>query len=1129
MPMPQAPEYEQALAAHRSGRLEAAQQGYTAILACEPAHAGALHHLGVLLHQRGMHAEAEAKIREALKHQPADADAWANLGAVLRQLGRRKDARESFEQALQIRPQHAAALNNLGIILSETGQSERAIEVLRAADALTPGQVAIHKHLGLSLLHAGRVAEAIPSLRFACEKRPGDLDLQNDFGVALNRLRKHEDAARQFLKVLKAQPGAVSALVNLGDALTQLGQFEDAEKSLRKAVAADPHSAEGHNNLGVALGKQGHHGEAIQHLQESLRLNPEYVPARHNLANEFLSDGNIEAGLDALRNALKLDPQSVPSWYALASTGKHKFSPEEIATVEALLAKPGRAKADMALLHFSLAQAQEKTAPQRSFGHAIHANRLRRADLEARGEGYDPEKHTALVDSLIETFTPELFERLAHLGSDSNLPTFIVGMPRSGTTLTEQVLAAHPEVFAAGELNDLGQLCQEIAGFPACLNAPNEVQLTQIGNEYLDRLKSLGGDSRRVVDKLTLNFLRIGLIAVLFPKAAVIHTRRDARDTALSCFYHNFSAPGLNFTFDLAHLAHYYREYERIMAHWRAVLPRPMHEIVYEEFVADPEPHTRALIAHCGLTWDDRCLSPHRANRRVKTASVLQVREPIYTRSIARWRHFEAELGHFPNIALPPAGVSTMALFAREGRWEEALGAADAVLAKHPTHAHTINNRGVILAKLGRVDDAIAAQKEALRVAPEFAKAHTDLGLLYYSQGNRVNAAACFESALLHDSKHADALHNRGQIRIEDGQIEAGVADLIAANESNPQNPETWNTLAAALQVLGRVDEALVSYARAIALAPNHAMARYNQACARLLRGDFEQGWPEHEWRLHRPALHKIAALKPRWDGKPTGTVLLVAEQGAGDTLQFIRFAAEARRRANRVVAAVPQNLHPILKSVSGVDEWIEKEGAIPAYDAVAPLLSLRHLLGELPSSPDPYIRTDSKRVAHWQTRLPQQGKLRIGLNWQGNPKFARDDLRSIPLREFAPLAEVADLFSLHIGAGRPQLETCGFPITSLSDEFDETLGAFVDTAAAMKSLDLVITSDTSLAHLAGAIGVPVWLILSAAPDWRWRDTGDSTPWYPTMRIFRQTKLRDWSGPIAEVAVALAASSNTKA
>jgi tetratricopeptide (TPR) repeat protein len=1131
--------YERAIALHRAGQIETAAEIYRQLLAQRPRHAGSLHHLGVIAHQRGHHGEADRLIRAALEIEPGDTDAWSNLGLVLRAQDRLEEARACLEQALQIAPQNPSARKNLVVVLGQLArplcEAERwseAIPLLQRAHTLEPDSAEILNQLALCFLAtSGGLPEALGHFEKARALAPEDALLLNNCGVAFKRAGRLREAAEVLRQAQAVQPDDVATLTNLGDVLTSLGETEEAVTLLQRAVALSPECAEAHNNLGVALGELEKSGEAIEHFQHALTIQPRYAPAHHNLGNQLISRGRVEEGLEHLRTTTGLDPGCVAAWYGLAITGRHVFSVEEIGKIEALLALPALPLTDQSLLHFALAHAFDRSgSPERAFAHATRANALRRASDHARGLGYDRTGHTALVDALIAFFTPEFFATHAAAGVADELPVFVTGMPRSGTTLVEQILCSHPRIHGAGELNDVSRLAFGLpGGYPHALGHLGVDPLRERAAAHLDRLRTLGGDAPRVVDKMTINFLHLGLLALLFPKARFIHLRREPRDVALSCFFHNFASPGLHFAFDLGDLAHFHREHDRIMAHWRKVLPSPIFEIEYENLVAHPEESSRALIEFCGLDWDERCLRFDRNERRVKTASALQVREPIYTRSVARWRRYEKELAPFSAGEMRPHGAAEWKVeaiaHARAGRWVEALSALDCAIAIEPSDARSYNNRGVIFTELGRDDEAIAAYREAIRIEPSLAKAHSDLGLVFYRRRRQAEARAAFDEALRHEPACADALHNRGLLRTDLGELEDGAEDLARAVKLNPSNAETWNTLGATLQVLGRVDEAMSHYDRALALAPEHVMAHYNRACALLLRGDFARGWPEHEWRLRRPDLRSVRLDAPRWDGSPCGTVLLIAEQGLGDTLQFIRYAPVVRQRAKRVVLVVQPALIALLRQAPGIDEIVPKGGSLPPFDAYVPLLSLPHLFAThadtIPAS-TPYLTIDSGLVAKWQTRIDADG-LRVGLNWQGNPQFQRDFLRSIPLRAFAPVAEVpgVKLHSLHLGPGLAQIVECGFPIVPLSAQFDESLGTFVDTAAAMQALDLVITSDTSLAHLAGALGVPVWVLLSANPDWRWREEGDRSAWYPSMRLFRQETLRDWTTPVVAAVKAL--------
>ena len=444
------------------------------------------------------------------------------------------------------------------------------------------------------------------------------------------------------------------------------------------------------------------------------------------------------------------------------------------------------------------------------------------------------------------------------------------------------------------------------------------------------------------------------------------------------------------------------------------------------------------------------------------------------------------------------------------GKPEEARPLFRRALAIDPAVPEIFFNRGIGLEKLGRLDEAEAAARRALTIRPGFADASSLLGSVLWAQGRARQAAAA----------HRNALALR------------------------PDFPEALTNLANALHDLGRLDEAIAAYSRSLACLPVAPNTRWNRALSRLLSGDFIRGWDDYEWRWQRPEFGGPPPFtQPLWRGEPAeGKTLLVhAEQGFGDTIQFIRYVPAVVERGWRVVVQVPRPLlrllGRLLGGMAGADgvSLVAKDDPLPAFDAHCPMLSLplafRTTLQTIPA-PIPYLSAEPDRAAAWGGRLASLlpgGGFRVGIVWQGNPQAAIDRGRSLPLAEMAPLARVPGvrLVSLQKNHGLEQLDQLpeGMTVTTLGADFDSGPDAFVDTAAVMMGLDLVVTSDTAVAHLAGALGRPVWLALRAVPDWRWLMAGDSSPWYPTMRLFRQERTADgdWAPVFARMAAELSA------
>jgi predicted O-linked N-acetylglucosamine transferase (SPINDLY family) len=509
---------------------------------------------------------------------------------------------------------------------------------------------------------------------------------------------------------------------------------------------------------------------------------------------------------------------------------------------------------------------------------------------------------------------------------------------------------------------------------------------------------------------------------------------------------------------------------------------------------------------------------------------------------------------------------SNLGLAYRElGRLDEALACYDAALRLNPGNAGDHNDRGNVLHQLGRPHEAEASYREALRLCPHYADAHHNLGAARVAQGRPEEAVACYEQALRLRPQHAEtrsnlglaylalgrldealaccdaairlntdyagAHNNRGIVLHEQGRLDEAEASYREARRLRPADADAHSNLGRTLQAQGRLDEAIACYREALRLRPQHADAHLNRATAWLLIGNFEQGWPEFEWRWKsRNDIPPRNFLQPLWDDSPQNgrTILLHAEQGFGDTFQFIRYAPLVKQRGGTIIVECQAALVRLLARCPGIDRLVAAGSSLPDFDVHAPLLSLPGLLGTtLATVPAaiPYLFADEQLVEHWRCQLKTFQSFKVGIFWQGNTKYREDKWRSIPLSEFAPLArlEGVQLFSLQKGPGTEQLHRLAdrFSVVDLGPKLDEASGAFMDTAAVMKNLDLVITSDSSVAHLAGALGVPVWVALPVMPDWRWLLDREDSPWYPTMRLFRQTQRGNWDDVFQRLAAAL--------
>lgn len=490
-------------------------------------------------------------------------------------------------------------------------------------------------------------------------------------------------------------------------------------------------------------------------------------------------------------------------------------------------------------------------------------------------------------------------------------------------------------------------------------------------------------------------------------------------------------------------------------------------------------------------------------------------------------RYGEALTSYDRALAIRPDHVE--ALYNRAGtlhalgRYEEALANYDKAINLRPQFAEAYANRGNSLNELNRFDEALNSFDRALMLRPNLVEA-------LCNRGNALNRLKRFEDALtsydravaLHPG-HAASHYNRGSTLHELGRHEKALASYDRALALQPNYPEALSNRGASLYELRRHGEALESYDRAIALQPDYPEAHWNAASLSLLIGDFARGWTEYEWRWKYETLAsaKRNFAQPLWGGEEMAgkTILLHSEQGLGDTIQFCRYAPLVAARGGRVILEVDKRLHPLMLSLVGVDQVVSAGESLPDFDVHCPLLSLPRVFGTrlttIPSA-GPYLHALPDKSAAWSARLGKRNGHRIGLTWSGNSAHHRDQIRSINLSALLVLLDTEATF---ISLQKDVRPTDAAVLGDHNDivQFADALADFSDTAALISNLDLVISVDTSIAHLAGALGRPVWVLLPYLPDWRWLLDRDTSPWYPTARLFRQDDTRQWGGVLARV------------
>ncbi len=649
-----APYYCNLAEAYRmSGQLDRAAACCRTALRLKPDYPEALNNLGMALLAQGNAADAAEQFQAALRLQPNIALFHNNLGNALRQRNERAAAADHFRLAVQFDPGSAEAHSNLGQLLLELNQLPKALEHCREAVRLRPAFPEAQNNLGNALREQDHFEDAKACYAEALRLNPHLALTYSNMGQALQEEGNLVEAIGWYRQALERDPAAARTHCHLGSAFEEQENYADALTHYRVALQLEPDCAEAHNGLGFVLHEQGKYEDAVKEYREVIRLRPEFAPGHTNLGNILEELGTFDEAEACFRAALRCDADHAAALSLLATMLRKKLPQDDLDAMRRLLARPRLAPAKRLALHFGMAQVLDARGEyQEAAEHLRQVNSLCRERWQKQGKSYDPAMHTQFVNALLTTFTPDFFARVRGFGLETGATNLhcLFGFARgSGTTLTEQILAGHSRVYGAGELNYLRETFEalpQVVGANAapleCLSRLEATKAYQLAEWHLARLGDLDATALRVADKMPENYLYLGLIATLFPRAKLIHCRRDLRDVAVSCWMTNFRH--LRWAADPEHLIHRFQEYRRLMNHWKQVLPVQVLEVDYEETVADLEAVARRLVEWVGLEWEPACLAFHETRRPIRTASVTQVRQPLYSRSVARWKHYEDDL-----------------------------------------------------------------------------------------------------------------------------------------------------------------------------------------------------------------------------------------------------------------------------------------------------------------------------------------------------------------------------------------------------------------------------------------------------------------------------------------------------
>ncbi len=621
----------------------------------------AFNRLGCILLVKGELDAALQAFTEASHREPDKPELLSNLGGVLMRLERSDEALVTYRRALRLRPNLRNAIDGEASALIALERIDEAIERMRGEVDDNPSDSVTHVKLACTYAIADRFQEAEDQLQEAIELEPESVDFRLELSALYNRQDRYFLASKELKKVLEVEPENTVALNRLARTQLEMSNLEDASSSIKRLEELTPESPAMLISRALLRVEEKDYATAEVDLLEALKLHPGAADAHGTLGSLLLEIGRVDEAVEHFERAAAINPGS---FAALVNARVFPDDPIVLEKMEKFarnLLLPSEARAAMS---FALAKVYEKHGDyDHAFEHARRANAMVNKVI-----GYSSVPSRRFTDRIIKSFDAQLFDKWGGVGHPSKRPIFVCGMPRSGTTLTEQILCSHPDIFGAGELGILPAITRMMSSvlktnvrYPECMRSFYERTAEHAAIYYLQKIAKLDDTASRIVDKLPHNFEHLGLIALIFPNAKIIHLQRDARDVAVSNFFTNFKMArgGMGFAFDLADIGHAINDHNRIMEHWRTELPIPIYNLKYEDLVENQEATARDLLDFVGLEWDPRVLEFYKTERSVKTASVWQVRQPIYKSSKERWRSYEKHLGPLIDVINMPAVSSS--------------------------------------------------------------------------------------------------------------------------------------------------------------------------------------------------------------------------------------------------------------------------------------------------------------------------------------------------------------------------------------------------------------------------------------------------------------------------------------
>lgn len=601
--------------------------------------------LCVSLTRQGRSGSAVKRLKHILRSFPDFAPAHEELGNALLAQNKPDKAIEAFKKALQLRPNNASAMIKLGKIFSQLGRKDEANEFYQSALALEPTKERLAS--AAQAFARGQIEEAEKICRQVLKEHPDDIDGLRLLASIANKMEQRDDAIVLLERAVELKPKFAGAWGDLAETYTESEAFGKALDAVQRVIKLQPNLPFGHMIRGSILGKMDDHEGSIQSYNNALEIEPQHIGSNMGLGNILKTVGKYDEAVTAYKKCIEAQPKFSEAYWSLANLKTYTFDESEIKGMEEHIQNADLPPPSKAFFHIALANAKEK---QKNYGEAWYhyytGNELRR-----QSEVYDSVTTQVTHDTLIETFTVDFVSSTKGLGCQSDAPIFILGLPRSGSTLVEQIIASHSQVEGTRELPDISLLGRKLTKikppgvrYPEAVKDMTDNEKIEFGESYLETSKRYRTNKTHFIDKMPNNFAHIGFIKTILPNAKIINAKRHPLDSCVSSFKQLFYK-GQSWSYDIFEIGEYYLEYERLMKYWHEIYPGEIYDIQYESLIENQEEESRKLIEYCALDWEESCLEFYKNKRSVNTASSEQVRQPIYKGAMNAWRNYESEIG----------------------------------------------------------------------------------------------------------------------------------------------------------------------------------------------------------------------------------------------------------------------------------------------------------------------------------------------------------------------------------------------------------------------------------------------------------------------------------------------------